>query len=71
MDKAFTDKELTELLKFENEHLKRKCYKLPDSKFKTMGFTIRQSFSSNIGISTIITCDCCNESKDVTDYDVW
>lgn len=64
----FSEQELESIEQFEKEHLD--CYRKPDSKQKHISFTIRQAWTS-IGVSTHITCDCCGEIKDITDYDCW
>lgn len=65
---SFSDNELNSIEEFESKHLG--CYKEFDSKQDQTGFTINQRWTG-IGIKTTITCDCCGETKDITDYDRW
>lgn len=67
LETLFSEKELRDMLNFENEHLKMNCGKR--NKTNTT-FTIEQKWTS-IGVNTIISCDCCGRFKDVTDYSVW
>lgn len=68
---VFSDTELKSIEEFESEHLHLKCYRNLNSKQKYAGFTIHQSWETGIGVNTTITCDCCGETKDITDYDCW
>lgn len=66
---VFSEEELKAIEAFEKEHLN--CNHKPDSKSKITGFTIHQYWCTGIGVNTHITCDCCGEEKDITDYDCW
>lgn len=56
---------------FITEHVtKLDCYKNNNPEHKNLGFTINHNWSG-IGINTFITCNCCGERKDISDYDMW
>lgn len=64
----FSEQELESIEQFEKEHLD--CYHKPDSKQNRISFTIHQTWTG-IGVNTQITCDCCGETKNITDYECW
>lgn len=64
----FSGKEIQAADDFITQHLN--CYKNNNPNHKNLGFTINHNWTG-IGISTQITCNCCGETKDVTDYDCW
>lgn len=67
----FSDKELEEIDNFITKHVTDlDCYRTNNSNHNNLGFTITHDWSG-IGINTNITCNCCKETKDVTDYSVW
>lgn len=67
----FSEQELKDLDEFITKHVTElNCYKNNNPEHKSLGFTINRNWSG-IGISTFITCNCCGERRDCTDYSVW
>jgi len=66
--KVFGEEELKSIAAFEKKHLD--CYHKEDTKCKRVSFTITQDWTG-IGVITKITCNCCGEQEDVTDYGNW
>lgn len=66
---VFSEEELIAMDAFEKEHLN--CRETNNkNKVDRIGFTIHSNWTG-IGINTIITCDACGETKNITDYDMW
>lgn len=68
MKQVFSKNELKAIYNFESEHLN--CYENNNPDRKNLGFTINQNWTG-IGVLTNISCNCCGETKDVTDYETW
>lgn len=69
----FSEKELTAIDEFIETHLsssKLNCYRNNNSNHNSLGFDIKLRWTG-IGVTTFITCNCCGEIKDVTDYGCW
>ena len=64
----FSESELKALEAFEEKHLN--CYTNNNHNHENMHFIITQNWTG-IGVNTSITCGCCGETIDCTDYDCW
>lgn len=64
----FSRKELKAMDDFMNKHLH--CSQKENTKSSQTGFIINVNWTG-IGFATKITCNCCGESMNVTDYDMW
>lgn len=69
--KWFSEKELEAIDNFMTKHvIELNCYKNNNPNHVSNGFVIDRNWTG-IGIGTSITCKCCGEKEDITDYDVW
>jgi len=66
--KLFNETEIASMEEFAENH--KKCYEKNNSNKKPLGFTITTK-STGIGAQIKITCDCCGETSDVSDYSTW
>lgn len=66
--KLFNQAEITSMEEFAEKH--KDCYEKNNPNKKPMGFTIT-SRSTGIGHQQRITCDCCGETFDASDYSCW
>lgn len=62
---SFTKDEINAIEDFQRKH--GDCYKKTHTR---SAFTINTN-ATGIGTYTTITCDCCGEKKNITDYNVW
>lgn len=68
---VFSEKELESISEFIDDHLSKKdCYKNNNPNHNSLGFDIKLRWTG-IGVATSITCTCCGETKDITDYECW
>lgn len=66
--KLFDQTEITSMEEFAEKH--HKCYEENNPNKKPLGFTITNR-STGIGPQIKITCDCCGETSDVSNYAMW
>ena len=64
----FSEKEIQAADDFITKHLH--CYKDNNPNHKNLGFTINYDMAG-IGNNIFITCNCCGERSDISDYDTW
>jgi len=65
------EKELEAIDNFMTKHIiDLDCYKNNNPNHKSLGFTVNYDWTG-IGIATTITCNCCGEKENVTNYDTW